>query len=100
MSEVCHDVSKEPLSGESLSLRTCNRRDDIDGARFPVLKRPYHQHEGAKRRAHEERVREIEHASFSSAIMCLRGARSHQGCPLSFGALDLALAEGQVAPVQ
>ena len=32
-----------------------------------------------------------------SAIMCLRGARSHQGCPLSLGALDLALAEGQVA---
>ena len=30
--------------------------------------------------------------------MCLRGARSHQGCPLSLGALDLALAEGQVAP--
>jgi len=35
-----------------------------------------------------------------SAIMCLRGARSHQGWPLSFGALDLALAEGQVAPAQ
>ena len=35
-----------------------------------------------------------------SVIMCLRGARSHQGCPLSFGALDLALAEGQVAPAQ
>ena len=33
-----------------------------------------------------------------SAVMCLRGARSHQGCPLSLGALDLALAEGWVAP--
>jgi len=32
--------------------------------------------------------------------MCLRGARSHQGCLLSFEALDLALAEGQVAPAQ
>ena len=33
-----------------------------------------------------------------SAVMCLRGAGSHQGCPLSQGVLDLALAEGQVAP--
>ena len=32
-----------------------------------------------------------------SAIMCLRGARSHQGCPLFLGAFDLALAEGEVA---
>ena len=32
------------------------------------------------------------------AIMCLRGARLHQGCPLSLGALDLALADNQVAP--
>jgi len=33
-----------------------------------------------------------------SAIACLRGARSHRGNPLSFGALHLALIEGQVAP--
>ena len=31
-----------------------------------------------------------------SAIACLRGARSHRGCPANCGALDLALAEGQV----
>ena len=31
-----------------------------------------------------------------SAIDCLRGARSHRGCPANHGALDLALAEGQV----
>ena len=30
------------------------------------------------------------------AITCLRGARSHHGCPANCGALDLALAEGQV----
>jgi len=35
-----------------------------------------------------------------SAITCLRGARFHQGSPLSFGALDLALIEGQVAPAR
>ena len=31
-----------------------------------------------------------------SAIDCLQGARSHRGCPANHGALDLALAEGQV----
>ena len=31
-----------------------------------------------------------------SAIDCLWGARSHCGCPANHGALDLALAEGQV----
>ena len=31
-----------------------------------------------------------------SAIACLRGARSHRGCPANYGALDLALIEGQV----
>ena len=31
-----------------------------------------------------------------SAIACLRGARSHRGSPANCGALDLALAEGQV----
>ena len=31
-----------------------------------------------------------------SAIACLRGARSHRGCLTNCGALDLALAEGQV----
>ena len=31
-----------------------------------------------------------------SAIACLRRTRSHQGCPANYGALDLALAEGQV----
>ena len=31
-----------------------------------------------------------------SAIACLRGARSHRGCLANYGALDRALAEGQV----
>ena len=79
MSEVCHDVSKEPslqpLSGESLSLRTCNRDDgarvDIKasgfwGGRFQSSffdvnpyapsnqSNPYCQHEGAKRWAYRK----------------------------------------------
>ena len=39
----------------------------------------------------------ISYLLLCSAIVCLRGARSHQGCPHSCGALDLALEEGQVA---
>ena len=38
------------------------------------------------------------HLSFSllrSAIACLRGARSHSGCPASYRVLDLALIGGQ-----
>ena len=40
-------------------------------------------------------------ASFSllrSAVICLRGARSHRGSPVTIGALDLAIAKGQVVP--
>ena len=33
-----------------------------------------------------------------SAVTCLRGARSHRGSPLTIGALDLAVSEGQVLP--
>ena len=40
----------------------------------------------------------ISYSLLCSAVMCLRGARSHQGCPLSLRAHGLALAEGQVAP--
>ena len=84
MSEVCHDVSTEPplqpLSGESLSLRTANQavgaRLDIKasgfwGSRFeptffdvrifnPYVPsnrcNPYRQHETSKRLQYEERV--------------------------------------------
>jgi len=37
----------------------------------------------------------ISYSLLCSAIMCLRRARSHQGCPFSLRALDLALTEGQ-----
>ena len=96
MSEVCHDVSTEPplqpLSGESLSLRTANQdvsaRLDIKasgfwGSRFeptffdvrifnPYAPsnhcKPYRQHETSKRRQYEERVREVEHGNFSPLV--------------------------------
>ena len=31
-----------------------------------------------------------------SAIACLQGAQSYHGCPVDYGAFDLALAEGQM----
>ena len=33
-----------------------------------------------------------------SAVTCLRGARSHRGSPVTVGALDLVVSEGQVLP--
>ena len=33
-----------------------------------------------------------------SAVICLRGARSHRGSPVTIGALDLAIAKGQAVP--
>jgi len=33
-----------------------------------------------------------------SAITCLHGAWSHRGSPVTIGALDLAVSEGQVLP--
>ena len=93
MSEVCHSVSKEPslqpLSGESLSLHTCNQDDgaqlDIKASGFwgcqfqfsffdiQIFTNPYRQHEGLKQWVYEERVRENEHASFSSLVFSTSG---------------------------
>ena len=101
MSEVCHDVSTEPplqpLSGESLSLRTANQdvgaRLDIKasgfwGSRFeptffdvrifnpyaPSNRcNPYRQHETSKRRQYGERVREVEHGNFSPLVFSTSG---------------------------
>ena len=33
-----------------------------------------------------------------SAVTCLRGAKSHRGSPVTVGALDLVVSEGQVLP--
>jgi len=97
MSEVCHDVSKkrylQPLSGELLSLCTCNQNDgawlNIRASGFwsgqfqsffffdvcifnPYApsnqSNPYRKHEGTKCRAYKEQVREIEHASLSPLV--------------------------------
>ena len=38
----------------------------------------------------------LEFSLLQSAITCLRGARSHHGCPANYCLLDLALAKGQV----
>ena len=105
LTEVCHDVSIEPhlqpLSGESLSLRTASTEDNarLDvaasgfwGGRFeraffdvrvfnphassnrtPLIASSYRRHEQEKRRVYEQRVREIEHASFAPFVMSSTG---------------------------
>ena len=101
MAEVCHDITTEPslqpLNEESLSLRTnnCDAGAHLDikvsgfwGGRFQSSffdvrifnpyapsnwSNPYRQHECAKRREYEERVREVEHASFSPLVFSTSG---------------------------
>ena len=156
LSEVCADICTEPplqpLSGETLTYATANVEDgtrlDISAAGFwrGQHQKAYFDVKVFNLNASEQRIREIEMASFTplvfstsddmsgctnvffkrlaylfslkkkldygnvmawlrcrlsfsllrSAIACLRGARSHRGCPANCAALDLALAEGQV----
>ena len=174
--DVCTEPPLQLLLGETLTYATANVEDgallDISAAGFwggqhqkayfdvkvfnPNASRSryrgsqasslYRKFEKDKRRKYEQRIREIELASFTplvfstsggmsgctnvffkrlaylfslkkkldygnvmawlrcrlsfsllcSAISCLRGAQSHHGCLANRGALDLALAEGQV----
>ena len=172
--DVCVEPSLQPLTGETFDYTTANLEDgarvdvcaaDFWGSRhqkayFDVkvfnpnapsyrgsqLSSLYRRFEQDKRRKYEQRIRDVEMASFTplifstfggisgatkvfykrladllsvkksldystvmswlrcrlsfsllrSAIDCLRGARSHHGCPANHGALDLALAEGQM----
>ena len=105
MSEVCHDVSVEPLlqplSGEHLSYATANREDaarlDVKARGFwgltqqraffdvrvfnptaPSCRRLqmaacYRRHEEEKRRAYEQRVREVEYGSFTPLVFSTSG---------------------------
>ena len=106
LTEVCHNVSIEPdlqpLTGEQLSLATSNR---AEGARLDVaangfwggryeralfdvkvfnpyayrhtpLPALYRQQENMKKRAYEQRVLEVEHASFTPLVMSLTGGLS------------------------
>ena len=105
MCEVCHDVVVEPrlqpLSGEVLHGRTCNREDearlDIRASGFwggqferaffdvrvfnpkaptnrgPTLASTYARHEKEKRRNYQQRVVEIEHASFTPLVFSASG---------------------------
>ena len=101
MSEVCHDVSTEPplqpLSHESLSLRTANQdvgaRLDIKASGFwdswfeptffdvrifnpyaPSNRcNPYRQYKTSKFHQYEERVREVEYGNFSPLVFSTSG---------------------------
>ena len=102
LSEVYHDVAIEPhlqaLSGEAFPHATANIQDGarLDsgfwGGRFERTyydvrvfnpfapsnqhsqpESVYHRHENLKRRLYEQRVREIEHASFTPLVISLTG---------------------------
>jgi len=81
LSEACHDVSTEPslqpLSGEFLSLASTFFDVRIFNPFAPSNRsNPYRQHEAAKRRQYEERVKEIKHGSFSPLIFSASGGMS------------------------
>ena len=173
-SDVCTEPHLQPLSGETLTYATANVEDgarlDVSATGFwggrhqkaffdvkvfnpnassyrgSQVSSLYRKFEKDKRRKYEQKISEVEMASFTplvfstsggmsgctnifykrlaylfslkkkldysnvmawlrcrlsfslihSAIACLRGARSHRGCLANYGALDLALAEGQV----
>ena len=100
LAETCHNVTTEPslqpMSGETLKLKSANREDgaQLDVAATNVwehngqrsffdirvfnplaathvnasLKKCYTSQEGEKRRVYEQRIREVEHGSFSPLV--------------------------------
>ena len=124
LTEVCPNVAIEPdlqpLSGETLSLRTSNRED---GARLDVsaqgfwgdrheraffdvrvfnplapsncrssLSTTYRRHEATKKRSYEQRVREIEHGSFTPLVFSASGGMA-PAATITFKRLASLLAE-------
>ena len=102
LTEVCHGVGTEPklqpVTGEGLSQRSVNREDgarldivaesfgDVIGNVHSLMFNPfalsyhnnspsqcYHRNELEKRRAYDERIREIEHGSFSPLVFSTAG---------------------------
>ena len=91
LNEICLDVEKEPqlqpLNDETILPRTANREDEAAGCIFwckgfppptrqatetpvPAL---YRQHELGEKREYGDRIREIEHASFTPLIFSTTG---------------------------
>ena len=105
LSEVCHNVSIEPhlqpLSGETMSLRSANTEDNsrLDiaaygfwGSRFEraffdvrvfnpcarsnrqtSLLSTYRRHEQEKKRQYDQRIREVEHSTFTPLVLSTTG---------------------------
>ena len=105
LSEVCHGVSIEPhlqpLSGETMSLRSANTDDNsrLDiaaygfwGSRFEraffdvrvfnpcaqsnrqtSLQSTYRRHEQEKKRQYDQRIREVEHSTFTPLVLSTTG---------------------------
>ena len=90
LSEVCNDVCTEPhlqpISGEHLSATSANTQEgarlDIDvrvfnphapSNRHTTPSACYCKHENLKKRAYQQRIREIEHSSFSPLVLSSTG---------------------------
>ena len=99
--DVCVEPSLQPLCGEHLSYATANREDaarlDVRARGFWGLRQQcaffdvrvfnptalscrnlqmdacYRRHEGEKRRAYEQRIREVEHGSFTPLVFSTSG---------------------------
>ena len=127
--EICHNVSTEPelqpLSGESLTLRTANTQD---GARLDVkaqgfwedrhqcaffdvrvfnplapsnrclpLPQCFRSHEREKRRAYEQRVREVEHGSFTPLVFAATGGMG-KAATVTYGRIASLIATKRAQP--
>ena len=126
LTEVCPNVAIEPdlqpLSGETLSLRTSNSEDGArldmsaqgfwgdrhERAFFDVrlfnplapnncrfsFSTTYRRHEATKKRSYEQRVREIEHGSFTPLVFSASGGMA-PAATITFKILASLLAENR-----
>ena len=118
--DVATEPTLQPISGEVLEGATANSQDgarlDIAasgfwGGRFErsyfdvrvfnpyaasnrqtQLSSTYRRHENVKRRAYEQRIREVEHASFTPLVMSLTGSLGH-AATITYKRLGSLLAE-------
>ena len=85
MTEVCHNVAVEPhlqpLSGETMvnasSIKQNGARLDVaaDGFWGSMFERAcYRNHENAKKRAYDQRIREVEHGTFTPLVFSCTGS--------------------------
>ena len=124
--DVATEPTLQPISGEVLEGATANSQDgarlDIAASGFwggqfersyfdvrvfnphaasnrqTQLSSTYRRHENVKRRAYEQRIREVEHASFTPLVMSLTGGLGH-AATITYKRLGSLLAEKWDTPL-